>query len=204
MRNDIMTFELPKLDYEFDSLEPYVDALTMEIHYSKHHAGYTAKLNAALEGTEHASTPIEELLSSLDSLPSSLQGAVRNNGGGYYNHLLFWKMLSPKGGGEPQGVLLEKITAAFGSFDAFKADFEKAAMGQFGSGWAWLVQEEDGSVVICSTANQDTPLSEGKHVLLGVDVWEHAYYKKYGPARAEYLQQIWNVINWDYVSSRLR
>jgi Fe-Mn family superoxide dismutase len=197
-----MAFELPPLPYAFDALEPHIDARTMEIHHDKHHAGYTKKLNAALEGTEWANKPIAEILANLSSLPADKQTAVRNNGGGYANHDLFWKVMSPNGGGTPSGELADAINSAFGSFDSFKEQFASAATGQFGSGWAWLVVEPGGGLTITSTPNQDTPLMEGKTPILGVDVWEHSYYLKYQNQRAAYVDAWWNVVNWDEVATR--
>ena len=195
-----MTFKLPKLDYAYDALEPHFDAMTMEIHHSKHHAGYTNKLNKALEGS-NLSFNIEELLQKLDELPAEIQVAVRNNGGGYYNHQLFWKFLSPNGGGEPSGELAEALNQTFGSFEAFKEAFNTAAKTQFGSGWAWLVLS-DGQLEVVSTPNQDSPVSEGKDVLLGLDVWEHAYYLKYQNRRPDYINAFWNIVNWKVVEER--
>ncbi len=195
-----MTFKLPKLDYAYDALEPHFDAMTMEIHHSKHHAGYTNKLNKALEGS-NLSFNIEELLQKLDELPAEIQVAVRNNGGGYYNHQLFWKFLSPNGGGEPSGELAEALNQTFGSFEAFKEAFNTAAKTQFGSGWAWLVLS-DGQLEVLSTPNQDSPISEGKDVLLGLDVWEHAYYLKYQNRRPDYINAFWNIVNWKVVEER--
>ena len=186
---------MPELDYAYDALEPHIDALTMEIHHSKHHAGYTANLNAAIEGTEMDGKTIEEIM--VDNYDNN---AVRNNGGGFWNHSLFWKIMSPNGGGEPNGELAAAISDAFGSFESMKEEFAKAAMTRFGSGWAWLCVSE-GSLCICSSPNQDNPLMEGKGVpILGLDVWEHAYYKKYGPGRADYIQSWWNVVDWETVS----
>ena len=186
---------MPELDYAYDALEPHIDALTMEIHHSKHHAGYTANLNAAIEGTEMDGKTIEEIM-----VENCDNNAVRNNGGGFWNHSLFWKIMSPDGGGEPDGGLAGAIDDAFGSFESMKEEFAKAAMTRFGSGWAWLCVS-DGSLCICSSPNQDNPLMEGKGVpILGLDVWEHAYYKKYGPGRADYIQSWWNVVDWETVS----
>ena len=186
---------MPELDYAYDALEPHIDALTMEIHHSKHHAGYTANLNAAIEGTEMDGKTIEEIM-----VENCDNNAVRNNGGGFWNHSLFWKIMSPDGGGEPDGRLAGAIDDAFGSFESMKEEFAKAAMTRFGSGWAWLCVS-DGSLCICSSPNQDNPLMEGKGVpILGLDVWEHAYYKKYGPGRADYIQSWWNVVDWETVS----
>ncbi len=193
-----MAFQLPDLPYAFDALEPHIDAQTMEIHHDKHHAGYTSKLNDAVQGTEMENMSIEEILSQGD-LPT----AVRNNGGGYHNHDLFWKVMSPQGGGEPSGDLASAINDAFGSFDAFKEEFTKAAGGRFGSGWAWLVSN-NGTLEITSTPNQDSPLMEGKTPLLGLDVWEHSYYLKYQNKRPDYISAWWNVVNWDQVAENYR
>jgi Fe-Mn family superoxide dismutase len=197
-----MSFELPKLDYSYDSLEPHIDARTMEIHHTKHHAAYTTNLNNAVAGTDLEGKSIEELLAGISELPV----AVRNNGGGFYNHNLFWKVLSPNGGGLPTGDLLAAIEKYFGSFDAFKEEFSKAAATRFGSGWAWLVKQSDGKLVVSSTANQDNPLMDVADVkgtpILGLDVWEHAYYLKYQNKRPDYIGAFWNVINWDEVARR--
>lgn len=195
-----MTFALPKLDYAYDALEPHFDAMTMEIHHSKHHAGYTNKLNKALEGSKLSFT-IEELLQQLNELPAETQVAIRNNGGGYYNHKLFWKFLSPNGGGEPSGELRKALEKTFGSFEAFKEAFNTSAKTRFGSGWAWLVIS-NGKLEVVSTPNQDSPVSEGKDVLLGLDVWEHAYYLKYQNRRPDYINAFWNVVNWKAVEER--
>tara|TARA_A100001037_G_C14986577_1_gene560526 strand:+ start:382 stop:975 length:594 start_codon:yes stop_codon:yes gene_type:complete len=191
-----MSFELPELGYGYDELEPHLDALTMEIHHSKHHAGYTANLNAAIEGTDMAELSIEELITEhFDN------AAVRNNGGGFWNHSLFWKIMSPNGGGSPQGDIARAIDESFGSFESMKEEFSKAAMTRFGSGWAWLCST-NGGLCICSTANQDNPLMTGEGIpILGIDVWEHAYYKKFGPARADYVNSWWNVVDWDEVNA---
>ena len=195
-----MAFTLPDLPYAFDALEPHIDARTMEIHHDKHHAGYTKKLNAAIENTNLDGKDIEDILSNLDMSNS----AVRNNGGGYYNHSLFWEILSPDGGGEPSGDLADAINDAFGSFDSFKEAFSDAAKGQFGSGWAWLCVHEGGKVEVCSTPNQDNPLMPntgcGGTPILGLDVWEHAYYLNYQNNRGDYVGEFFNVINWDKVS----
>ncbi|MFO8147343.1 MAG: superoxide dismutase [Bacteroidota bacterium] len=197
-----MAFELPKLKYAFDALEPHIDAKTMEIHHGKHHAGYTSKLNAAIEGTDHEGKTIENILKNLDKG----NAAVRNNGGGYYNHNLYWEIMSPDGGGKPEGDLAKAIDAAFGSFDAFKDEFSKAAVGQFGSGWAWLCVHEGGKVEVCSTPNQDNPLMPGVGCggvpVLGIDVWEHAYYLHYQNKRPDYIEAFFNVIDWKEVASR--
>jgi len=190
-----MSFELPSLNYEYDALEPHIDALTMEIHHSKHHAGYTANLNAAIDGTEMEGKTIEELITEHSDSP-----AIRNNGGGYWNHSLFWSIMSPNGGGEPTGDLLAAIEDSFGSFSDMKSDLATAAMTRFGSGWAWLCCS-NGSLTISSSANQDNPLMTGEGIpILGIDVWEHAYYKKFGPARADYIQSWWNVVDWVQVN----
>ncbi|TPN87759.1 superoxide dismutase [Aquimarina algicola] len=197
-----MSFELPKLNYAFDALEPHIDARTMEIHHDKHHAGYTNKLNAAIEGTDLEGKTIENILINLDM--SNM--AVRNNGGGYYNHSLFWEVMSPNGGGTPTGELAEAINAAFGSFDAFKDAFAKAAATRFGSGWAWLCVQQGGKVEVCSTPNQDNPLMPNTGCagtpILGLDVWEHAYYLNYQNRRPDYISAFFSVIDWNEVSSR--
>ncbi len=199
-----MAFELPKLDYAYDALEPNIDARTMEIHYTKHHAGYTNNLNAAIEGTDLAGKSIEQILASISKHPA----AVRNNGGGFYNHSLFWKVMGPKGGGKPKGELIQAIDKNFGSFDQFKEKFNKAAATRFGSGWAWLVKQDGGKLVVTSSPNQDNPLMDLSEVkgtpILGLDVWEHAYYLKYQNRRPEYVEAFWNVINWDEVAARLK
>jgi Fe-Mn family superoxide dismutase len=196
-----MAFELPPLPYPANSLEPHIDAQTMEIHHDKHHAAYVNNLNKALEGhADLQDKSIEELLQSLDSLPESIRTAVRNNGGGHANHTLFWTLLSGNGGGQPSGELATAINNAFGSFDEFKTQFAAAAAGRFGSGWAWLVAAPDGSLSITSTPNQDTPVMEGKSPILGLDVWEHAYYLKYQNRRPDYIGAFWNVVNWDEVA----
>ncbi|HNP66509.1 MAG TPA: superoxide dismutase [Aequorivita sp.] len=196
-----MSFELPKLPYAFDALEPHIDAKTMEIHHDKHHQGYTDKLNDAIKGTDKEGKTIENILTNLDMDNK----AVRNNGGGFYNHSLFWKVMSPNGGGKPSGDLAKAIDDAFGSFDAFKEKFSEAAKTQFGSGWAWLCVHKGGKVDVCSTSNQDNPLMPkvgcGGTPILGLDVWEHAYYLKYQNKRPDYVGAFWNVINWDEVSS---
>ncbi len=198
-----MAFETPPLPYAYDALEPHIDEQTMRIHHDKHHVGYTTKLNAALEGhPELQEKSAEELLKDLDSLPSDIKTAVRNNGGGHVNHALFWPSMSPDGGGAPSGALADAINSAFGSFDAFKEEFASAAGGRFGSGWAWLVSDGSGNLKITSTANQDSPYSEGQTPLLGIDVWEHAYYLKYQNRRPDYVSAWWNVVNWDEVAKR--
>lgn len=198
-----MAFELPKLDYAYDALEPHIDARTMEIHHTKHHNGYVTKLNGAVEGTDAAGLSIEDICKNI----SKFSGAIRNNGGGHYNHSLFWKVMAPGKGGEPTGALAEAINSAFGSFDAFKEEFANAAATRFGSGWAWLIKDADGKLQVTSTANQDNPLMDVADVqgtpLLGIDVWEHAYYLNYQNRRPDYVSAFWNVVNWDEVASRL-
>ena len=195
-----MAFELPALPYAYDALEPHIDARTMEIHHSKHHNGYTNNLNNAIAGTELEGQPILNLLSDMDMN----NGALRNNGGGYFNHSLFWEVMSPDGGGEPTGELAEAINAAYGSFEAFKDAFSKAAATRFGSGWAWLCVHEGGKVEVCSSANQDNPLMPGIGCggapILGLDVWEHAYYLNYQNRRPDYINAFFSVINWNKVS----
>lgn len=196
-----MAFELPKLPYAYDALEPHIDARTMEIHHSKHHAGYTSKLNDAIADTEMEGKSIEDLLAN-----HSDNGAVRNNGGGFYNHSLFWSIMSPNGGGAPSGELADAINEAYGSFDGFKDAFSKAAATRFGSGWAWLCVHPGGKVEVCSSANQDNTLMPnvgcGGHPILGLDVWEHAYYLNYQNRRPDYIEAFFNVINWEEVSKR--
>ncbi|EAC7755281.1 superoxide dismutase [Listeria monocytogenes] len=197
-----MTYELPKLPYTYDALEPNFDKETMEIHYTKHHNTYMTKLNEAVAGhPELASKSVEELVANLDSVPEDIRGAVRNHGGGHANHTLFWSILSPNGGGAPTGNLKAAIESEFGTFDEFKEKFNAAAAARFGSGWAWLVVN-DGKLEIVSTANQDSPLSDGKTPVLGLDVWEHAYYLKFQNRRPEYIDTFWNVINWDEANKR--
>lgn len=195
-----MSFTTPDLPYGYDALEPYIDAKTMEIHHDKHHTGYTKKVNAALEGSEYAGKDIVTLLKDLNSLPESIQTKVRNAGGGHYNHGLFWEIMSPKGGGQPEGVLAKDIEKTFGSFDEFVKQFSTAATGRFGSGWAWLAVDGGKKLNILSTPNQDSPLTQGLTPILGLDVWEHAYYLKYQNRRPEYVEQFFNVINWNKVS----
>ncbi len=196
-----MAFSVPDLPYAFDALEPYIDAQTMEIHHDKHHAAYVTNANAALEGTEWADTPVEEILTNLSALPADKLNAVRNNAGGHYNHSLFWLSLGPDKGGEPSGPLGEAIAATFGSFAELQAHIKGTGVGRFGSGWSWLVHNDSGLAVV-STPNQDCPISDGATPLLGIDVWEHAYYLKYQNRRPDYLDAIWNVVNWDVVSER--
>jgi superoxide dismutase, Fe-Mn family len=198
----IMAFELPQLPYAYDALEPHIDKETMTIHHSKHHQTYVNNLNNALEGqTELLSKSVEEIISNLDAVPEAIRTAVRNNGGGVANHSLFWQVLSPNGGGEPTGALADAINSKFGSFEGFKDEFTKAATTRFGSGWAWLVVK-NGEIEVTSTANQDSPLSEGNTPILLLDVWEHAYYLKYQNRRPEYINSFFNIINWDEVAKR--
>ncbi len=199
-----MAFELPKLPYAYNALEPHIDEQTMTIHHTKHHQAYTTNLNAALEGTDLAGKSIEEILKNIGSASK----AVRNNGGGYYNHELFWNVMSPKGGGEPSGELAEAINKSFGSFADFKTKFEDAAKTQFGSGWAWLIVKADGSLAVTGTPNQDNPLmdiaTEKGTPIFGIDVWEHAYYLKYQNKRPDYVGAFWNVANWDQVTENYK
>jgi Fe-Mn family superoxide dismutase len=199
MKEPVMAYSVPDLPYDYDALEPHIDEATMRVHHDKHHQAYVDKANAALEGTEWADKPIEDVLKNLSSLPSDKQKPVRNNGGGHYNHSLFWEWLSPNGGGQPSGALAQAIDSAFGSFDDFKSKFKDGGVNQFGSGWSWLVQDGSGLALV-STANQDSPISDGKAPLLGVDVWEHAYYLKYQNRRPDYIDAFWNVVNWDKVA----
>ncbi|RBP94132.1 Fe-Mn family superoxide dismutase [Cytobacillus firmus] len=197
-----MAFELPQLPYAYDALEPNIDKETMNIHHTKHHNTYVTNLNNALEGNEELlSKTVEEVISNLDAVPEAARTAVRNNGGGHANHSLFWQIISPNGGGEPTGELADAISSKFGSYDSFKEEFAKAATTRFGSGWAWLAVN-NGELEVTSTPNQDSPLMEGKTPILGLDVWEHAYYLKYQNRRPEYINSFWNVVNWDEVSKR--
>ena len=197
-----MTYTLPDLPYAYDALEPYIDEETMHLHHDKHHNTYVTNLNAAIERyPELGEKTIEELLSDMDAIPTDIKTAVRNNGGGHANHSFFWEIMAPNAGGEPTGEIKEAINEAFGDFSSFKEEFKKAAAGRFGSGWAWLVME-NGKLAITSTANQDSPLMEGKTPILGLDVWEHAYYLKYKNVRPDYIAAFWNVINWDEVNKR--
>jgi superoxide dismutase, Fe-Mn family len=196
-----MPYEVPALPYAEDALEPHIDATTMQVHHDKHHQAYVDKVNDALEGTDLADKPIEEVIQNLDDVPEDKRTAVRNNGGGHLNHTLFWESMSPDGGGEPEGDLADAINDAFGSFDDFKTKVKETGVGQFGSGWAWLVH--DGSKLdVVGTPNQDNPLTDGKHPLLGVDVWEHAYYLKYQNKRPDYIDAWWNTVNWEKVAER--
>lgn len=199
-----MSFELPKLPYAYDALEPHIDARTMEIHYSKHHQGYTNNLNAAIQGTDAADKSIEEILKNIDKYSS----AVRNNGGGFYNHSLFWKVMAPNGGGEPTGEVADAIKRDFGSFSELKTQFSNAAATRFGSGWAWLCKHSDGKLEVCSSPNQDNPLMPGVGCegtpILALDVWEHAYYLNYQNRRPDYIEAFWNVVNWDEVNKNYK
>jgi len=197
-----MAYELPQLPYAYDALEPHIDKETMNIHHTKHHNTYVTNLNNALAGHDDLlSKSVEELIANLDAVPESARTAVRNNGGGHANHSLFWELLSPSGGGNPSGALAEAIDAKFGNYDSFKEEFAKAATTRFGSGWAWLAVN-NGELEVTSTPNQDSPLMEGKTPLLGLDVWEHAYYLNYQNRRPDYIGAFWNVVNWDEVSKR--
>lgn len=197
-----MAYSLPTLPYTYDALEPHIDARTMEIHHTKHHQAYINKVNAALEGhPDLAAKSIEDLMTGLASVPEDIRGAVRNNGGGHANHSLFWTIMAPNGGGNPSGELAAAIDGTFGSFDNFKTEFGNAAATRFGSGWAWL-SVDSGKLVVESTANQDTPLSEGRTPILGLDVWEHAYYLHYQNRRPDYISAFWNVVNWNAVGER--
>jgi len=199
-----MAHTLPPLPYAFDALEPHIDKQTMEIHHGKHHNAYVTNLNAALE--KHPglqSKTVEDLLRDLSSVPEDIRTAVRNNGGGHANHSMFWQIMGPRAGGPPTGAIADALSSSFGSFDSFKDQFAKAAMGRFGSGWAWLISQ-GGKLVIESTPNQDSPLMDGKKIVFGLDVWEHAYYLKYQNRRADYIGAWWNVVNWSEVNKRLR
>jgi superoxide dismutase, Fe-Mn family len=196
-----MPYEVPPLPYDYAALEPHIDEATMRVHHDKHHQAYVDKVNAALEGTEWADKPIEEVVANLSQLPDDKRGPVRNNGGGHYNHSLFWEWLSPDGGGEPDGALADAINEAFGSFADFQGKLKDAGVNQFGSGWTWLVHDGSG-LAVTSTANQDNPLTDGKTPLLGIDVWEHAYYLQYQNRRPDYLAAWWNVVNWAEVGRR--
>lgn len=198
----VMAFELPALPYAYDALEPYVDTQTMQIHHQRHHQTYVNGLNQAVAGTEYEGWTLHALLTGFDKLPATLQGAVRNHGGGHANHSLFWQVMSPNGGGEPTGELAKAIQCEFDSFEAFKKQFTQAAISRFGSGWAWLVMTEDGRLQVTSSANQDSPLMQQQIPLLGLDVWEHAYYLKYQNKRPEYIEAFYQVISWPEVSRR--
>jgi Fe-Mn family superoxide dismutase len=196
-----MAYEVPPLPYDYAALEPHVDEATMRVHHDKHHQAYVDKVNAALEGTDLADAPIEDVLKDLSRVPEDKRTAVRNNGGGHYNHTLFWEWMSPDGGGQPSGALAEAIDSAFGSFDDFKAKFKETGVNQFGSGWSWLVHDGSGLAVV-GTPNQDNPVSNGQTPLLGVDVWEHAYYLKYQNKRPDYIEAWWNTVDWGKVAER--
>lgn len=198
-----MAYTLPQLTYAYDALEPHIDAKTMEIHHTKHHQTYITNVNAALEGTEFADKDINELIANLDAIPAEKQTAVRNNGGGHANHTLFWEVIAPGGSNTPVGEVAAAIDAKFGSFEAFKEEFAKAATTRFGSGWAWLIVDGDG-VAVTSTPNQDSPVMEGKTPILGLDVWEHAYYLNYQNRRPDYIGAFWNVVNWDVVEAKFQ
>ncbi len=198
-----MAFELPPLPYDYTALEPHIDEETMRIHHDKHHATYVTNLNNAVAGTEFENMEIGELIANLDKVPEAKRTAVRNNGGGHFNHTLFWEIMGPNGGGAPTGALAEAINSTFGSFDALKEEINKAGAGRFGSGWAWLVVGPGGALSVTSTPNQDSPVMDGSGTpILGVDVWEHAYYLKYQNRRPDYLNAWWNTVNWDAVGSR--
>jgi superoxide dismutase, Fe-Mn family len=198
-----MPFEVPPLPYAYDALEPHIDKETMTIHHDKHHAAYVTNLNAAIEKhPELAGRSAENLLKSLDSVPEAIRTAVRNNGGGHVNHSMFWKIMKPGAGGAPKGALADAITKAFGDFESFKKQFNEAGTKQFGSGWVWLVRGSDRGLKIVSTPNQDNPISQGSHIVLGNDVWEHAYYLKHQNRRADYLSVWWNVVDWEVVGQR--
>jgi len=194
-----MAYKLPDLPYAYDALEPHIDARTMEIHHTKHHQGYTNKVNAALEGHEFADLPIEKVLSRINEVPENIRQNVVNNGGGFANHKLFWTILSPNGGGKPGGALASAIDEEFGSFDNFKEKFSTTSAGQFGSGWGWLVVDNSNGLKVISTANQDSPLMNGLNPIMGLDVWEHAYYLHYQNRRPDYIQSFWNIVNWEQV-----
>jgi len=198
-----MAYELPPLPYDYSALEPYIDTQTMQLHHDKHHAAYVTNVNAALQNnSEFASLPIDELMRRLNDVPENIRTAVRNNGGGHVNHSMFWKIMTPNGGGEPTGELASAIQQAFGSFDAFKTALNDAGVKRFGSGWTWLVLDRSGKIQVMSTANQDSPLTEGLYPVMGNDVWEHAYYLKYQNRRPEYLNAWWNVVNWNEIARR--
>jgi len=196
-----MPFQLPDLPYPFDALEPHIDAQTMQIHHDRHHQAYVDNANRALDGTEWADTPVEEVLRNLDKLPEDKRGPVRNNAGGHANHSFFWTIMGPNGGGEPSGALADAISSTFGGLDALKEQMNAAGVGRFGSGWAWLVAD-GGNLAVTSTPNQDSPISDGKTPIIGIDVWEHAYYLKYQNRRPDYLAAWWNVIDWAAVGDR--
>jgi superoxide dismutase, Fe-Mn family len=197
-----MPHELPPLPYDYDALEPHIDAQTMEIHHGKHHQAYVTNLNAALEGTEWSDQPLEQVLTGLDALPEDKRAAVRNNGGGHWNHTFFWQIMGPGGGGEPSGELAQAIESTFGGVDQLKSQVNDAGVKRFGSGWTWLVRDSGGALSVVSTPNQDSPVMEGQTPIVGIDVWEHAYYLKYQNRRPDYLEAWWNVIDWDAVAKR--
>ena len=197
-----MAHEVPPLPYDYNALEPHIDEQTMRLHHDKHHQAYVDNLNAALDGTDWADKPVEDVLQSLDSLHEDKRMPVRNNGGGHWNHTFFWQLMSPDGGGEPDGALKDAIDQAFGDVDTMKQQVNEAGVKRFGSGWTWVVRGVDGSLSVESTPNQDTPLMEGKTAILGIDVWEHAYYLKYNNRRPDYLAAWWSVVNWDTVQER--
>ena len=197
-----MAYELPKLPYAYDALEPHIDARTMEIHHTKHHQAYITKVNEAIAGTPHEKKSVEDLISDLSALPEDKRTVVRNNGGGHANHSLFWTIMKPGGGGKPTGDVAKAIDAELGGFDPFKEKFAAAATTRFGSGWAWLSLDKSGKLIVESTPNQDNPLMEGRKPILGLDVWEHAYYLKYQNRRPDYIAAFWNVVNWDEVNRR--
>ncbi len=199
-----MSYRLPDLPYGYDALEPHVDALTMEIHHTKHHQTYITKLNDALQGSSLIELPVDTLMTRLDDVPEAIRTVVRNNGGGHANHSLFWTLMSPRGGGEPSGALAQALDRDLGGFSAFRESFTKAALNRFGSGWAWLSQTSEGKLVIESTANQDSPLMTGHRPLLGLDVWEHAYYLKYQNRRPDYVEAFFSLINWEEVARHFR
>jgi Fe-Mn family superoxide dismutase len=200
-----MPFETPALPYDYSALEPYIDTQTMQLHHDKHHVGYTTNLNAALEkAPQLQKLSAEELLKDLANVPESVRAAVRNNGGGHVNHAMFWKIMSPKAGGPPTGAIADAIKNTFGDFNAFKEKLNDAGLKQFGSGWTWLVRDQGGKLQVVSTPNQDSPLSQGLHPIMGIDVWEHAYYLKYNNRRGDYLKEWWNVVNWAEINKRLQ
>jgi Fe-Mn family superoxide dismutase len=201
LKEDLMAYSVPPLPYGYDALEPHIDVTTMQVHHDKHHQAYVDKANAALDGTEWADKPVEDVLKSLGSLPADKQGPVRNNGGGHYNHTLFWESMAPGAGGAPDGALAQAIDSAFGSFADFQAKLKDAGVNRFGSGWSWLVHDGSGLAVV-STANQDNPISDRQTPLLGVDVWEHAYYLRYQNRRPDYIDAWWNTVNWAKVAER--
>ena len=197
-----MAFEVPPLPYDYNALEPYIDTQTMQLHHDKHHAAYVNNLNNAVNNTDFASKNVDDILRHINDVPQNIRTAVQNNGGGHSNHSMFWAIMKPNGGGEPTGALASAIQQTFGSFDQFKAAFNDAGAKRFGSGWAWLVLDQNGKLAVISTANQDSPLMNGQYPIMGNDVWEHAYYLKYQNRRPEYLAAWWNVVNWDEVARR--